>query len=173
MAGKLADRIQAERSRQFVGRTEEMALFSFALSQDSMPFVVLSVYGPGGVGKTSLRRKLESICRDVEVPFVSLDGRYLQPNPDSFKAGLCQALGAESADSGMVVLADGGKAVLFVDTYEAIEPLDGWIRDTMVPNLPESSVLVVRMLGQETTDCRLALGCLEHPLPVAAPAQPQ
>ncbi len=126
-----------------MGRVEEKTLFRSTIAQSPMPYVVLSVYGPGGVGKTTLRRQLESICRECGIRNTSLDGRYLQPNPDSFLAALCLALGAENADEAFLALASAGKGVLFIDTYEAIEQLDGWLRETFIPGLPENVLIVI------------------------------
>lgn len=52
--GSLGDRLRAARQRRFVGRSGELELFRRALSSPYDSFTVLFVYGPGGVGKTSL-----------------------------------------------------------------------------------------------------------------------
>jgi energy-coupling factor transporter ATP-binding protein EcfA2 len=130
-----------------VGRVEEKALFSSVIAQTPMPVVVWLVYGPGGVGKTTLLRQVEGICRQEGVKYTTLDGRYLQANPEFFIGSLCMATGAPDPVSAMATLSADGKGVLFIDTYEAIEPLDGWLRDTFIPDLPEN-VLVV-LLGRK------------------------
>lgn len=147
LSGRLEDRIRAERGRQFVGRAEEIDLFTSVIGSRPMPHVVLAVYGPGGVGKTTLLRQFESICRAKGVSSCTLDGRYLQPNPDLFVDALCRATGQSGQAEAMAALAAEGRGVLFVDTYEAIEPLDGWLRETFIPQLPEN-VLVV-LLGRK------------------------
>ena len=50
----LADRLAAVRRRRFIGRTAELALFETAIAAEELPFFVLYVHGPGGLGKTSL-----------------------------------------------------------------------------------------------------------------------
>lgn len=130
-----------------MGRAEEKALFTSVIGQSPMPLVVWSIYGPGGVGKTTLLRQIEGICAQEGIKFTTLDGRYLQANPDFFLGALCMATGMPSPQEACQSLASGGKGVLFVDTYEAIEPLDGWIRETFIPDLPEN-VLVV-LLGRK------------------------
>lgn len=147
MPGKLNDRIQAVRSKQFVGRNEEKALFESFLEGSPMPIVVWSIYGPGGVGKTTLLRQLESIASAKGVKSTTLDGRYLQPNPDFFITALCMATGVDSPEEAMHSLASNNKGVLFIDTYEAIEPLDGWLRNTFIPDLPDN--LLVVLLGRK------------------------
>ncbi len=51
---RLADRLGAARRRRFIGRSAEQALFQSALNASELPFFVLHLHGPGGVGKTSL-----------------------------------------------------------------------------------------------------------------------
>ena len=130
-----------------MGRVEEKALFASVIGSSPMPVVVWSIYGPGGVGKTTLLRELEGICRSNGVKYTTLDGRYLQPNPDFFLSALCLATGAADPIAAASSLVLGDKGVLFVDTYEAIEPLDGWLRESFIPDLPEN-VLVV-LLGRK------------------------
>jgi len=60
MASRLGDRLSAARRRQFVGRVAERDLFQSALTAPDLPFQVLYVFGPGGVGKTSLLAELNS-----------------------------------------------------------------------------------------------------------------
>ena len=126
-----------------MGRVEEKDLFKAVVEGNPMPFVVLAVYGPGGVGKTTLLRQLESICRDSQIATCTLDGRYLQPTPDFFVGAFCMGMGAASIEEATAKLAARGKGVLFVDTYEAIEPLDGWLRETFIPELPENVLVVI------------------------------
>lgn len=147
MPGKLSDRIQAERRRQFVGRTEEKALFASVIAQSPLPLLVWSIYGPGGVGKTTLLRQIEGMCREEGIKYTTLDGRYLQANPEFLLGALCLATGAENPQEACLKLVEGGKGVLFIDTYEAIESLDGWIRDTFIPDLPENVLIV--LLGRK------------------------
>ena len=147
MPGTLADRIRAERQRQFVGRREELQLFEDVLTAPELPVVVLSIHGPGGVGKTTLLRQLESCTDRLGVHRVTLDTRVIQPNPEAFLGMLCMVTGTTDPQSAFSSLSKNGRGVLFLDTVEAIEPLDGWIRESLVPGLP-SDILVV-MLGRK------------------------
>ena len=90
---------------------------------------------------------MEEICVHEGIKSTTLDGRYLQPNPDFFVGALCLATGTSAPQSAFESLVSDGKGVLFIDTYEAIDSLDGWIRDTFLPQLPEN-VLVV-LLGRK------------------------
>ena len=50
---RLADRLNAARRAQIVGRERETALFLEALHAEELPFHLLHVYGPGGIGKST------------------------------------------------------------------------------------------------------------------------
>ena len=126
-----------------MGRLEEKDLFASFLAPEELPVVVWYVHGPGGVGKTTLLRQLEFISQAAGARSVTLDGRYLQPTPDFFLGSLCMATGTTSVSDAMAWLGAEKRGVLFVDTYEAIEGLDGWLRDTFIPDLPENVLVVV------------------------------
>ena len=70
----LAERLSAERHRQFVGRKFELYLFQTTLikfttakTYPQLPFHVLQVFGPGGVGKTSLLEQFCRICHQNQI----------------------------------------------------------------------------------------------------------
>jgi hypothetical protein len=141
---RLADRLSAARRRRFIGRAAEQALFASAIRADELPFYVLHVYGPGGVGKTSLLGQYARQAAEAGATVLTLDARNLEPTPGAFLASLCQALGLDPAQSPAEALAQRpGRTVLLVDTYELLAPLDGWLRDLFLPQLPERVLTVL------------------------------
>lgn len=52
MTFSLAERLEKARQQQFVGRREEREMIRAALTATDPPFVLLHLFGPGGVGKT-------------------------------------------------------------------------------------------------------------------------
>ncbi|POM23149.1 hypothetical protein BTM25_43010 [Actinomadura rubteroloni] len=121
----VARRLAGARRRRFVGRAREVDLFREALTASRPAFAVLYVHGPGGVGKTALLAVLAQEAERRGAGVVRMDGRALEPGP--FR----------------VAFAEGGRPVLFIDTYEAIGGLDDWVRETLVPGLPENAVVVI------------------------------
>ena len=125
----LRERRDAARHASFVGRDAEQQLFAGALRAGRLPFHVVHVWGPGGVGKTSLLGEIRRLCAETSVPVVAIDGRDVDPVPAAVTEQLLPALG-------------GGRVVLLIDTYEALRSLDGWFQRTFVPDLPADALVV-------------------------------
>ena len=144
MSSRLADRLAAARRRRFIGRTAELTLLESALTAEELPFFVLYVHGPGGLGKTSLLSQFARLAEQLQVPAYALDARNVEPTPEAFAAGLCLAMGIDPAGSPADALADRpGRHVILVDTYELLAPLDGWMRDVFLPQLSEGVLVVL------------------------------
>lgn len=129
----LADRLRQARSQQFIGRQTEIDLFRSAAQSNAPDFFILYVHGPGGVGKTTLLREFSHICGQINRPAFYLDGRHIDPNPEAFQVALQRTMEDTSPDN----------YVLFIDTYERLLTLDGWLRDTLLPGLPANILLVI------------------------------
>jgi hypothetical protein len=143
MSTRLADRLGAARRAQFVGREAEVALFREALRVEEPPFHLLHFYGPGGIGKSTLLRLLAAEAAEAATQPVRLDARHFDPSPAGFEGALADALGAAPGTPPAAALeAAPGRVVLVVDTVELIAPLDAWLRERFLPDLPDR-VLVV------------------------------
>ncbi|MCI0727868.1 MAG: ATP-binding protein [Chloroflexi bacterium] len=134
---RLADRLAAARYGRFVGREAELELFRSALLADESPFVVLYIYGPGGVGKTTLLREYVRLANTVGRMTILLDSRNLEPSPDGLRRAWQQALGIEE------FTAVPPNLILLIDTYELIAPLDNWLRHEFLPQLPPNVLIVL------------------------------
>lgn len=144
MSSRLIDRLNSARRQRFIGRDAELALFARALTAPEPPFFVLHIHGPGGVGKSSLLRRFARVAQEVGVMAVMLDARNVEPTTAAFQAGLCLALGVEPNQPLAEMLAQrAGRTVLLIDTYELLAPLDDWLRDIFLPELPEQVVTVL------------------------------
>jgi hypothetical protein len=140
----LADRLQAARQRHFIGRQTELDLFQNALTAETLPFAVLYVHGPGGVGKTSLMRQYSRLAGASAMPVYYLDGENFEPAPRAFLAALAAEMGlVETADPRPNLTAEEQRQVLIIDRYEAIASLDRWLRQTFLPQLPATTLVVL------------------------------
>jgi hypothetical protein len=155
MQSRLADHLDAARRRRFVGRENERAVFQSTLLAETLPFYVLQIFGPGGVGKTTLLQEMAALCRQHEVAAISLDARNVEASPPAFIQALqlAMGLGAETAPL-EALAAHPARSVIFIDTYEKLNPLDSWLREVFLPQLPENVLLVIAGREPLSTDWR-------------------
>jgi hypothetical protein len=140
-APRIADRLAAARRGRFVGRAAELELFRAALLADIPPFVVLHVYGPGGIGKTTLLQEYARLALESGRLVVRLDGRHLDASSSAFLHMFFESLGQNAgAEPAPGIASD---LVLLIDTYETIEALDGWLRGIFFPQLSARSLVVI------------------------------
>jgi hypothetical protein len=141
---RVSERLQAARRGFFVGREAERAQFQKAISSQEPPFFVLYMHGLGGLGKTALMREFASLCGEAGVHTAFVDGRDIDPSPESFLNALAAASGMETGDSIVRFLSERAERyVLFVDTYELLSPLDQWLRASFLPQLPDKGLVVL------------------------------
>jgi hypothetical protein len=112
-----------------------------SLSAASPEIQLLHIFGPGGVGKTTLINEFIDLCEEAGVTAIHLDARNIEPSPDSFLEALRLALNADEALSALS--ASLKPHALFVDTYEALTPLDSWLCETLLPQLPGNVLTVL------------------------------
>jgi hypothetical protein len=128
--GHLNGRLRAARRDHFVGRGKERDLFRSAIDRDPGAFVVLYLYGPGGIGKTTLLDRLADDAEGAARPVVRVDGRAVGPAQHGF------TVQAEAA------ITHGG-AVLIVDNFDQCQELENWLRNDFLPGLPDDALVVM------------------------------
>ncbi|MGW4233372.1 ATP-binding protein [Streptomyces sp. NPDC004980] len=112
--GGVADRLASARSAAFVGRSHELALFSGALGGET-PLSMLYLYGPGGVGKSTLLRRFADMAEGTGRRVVRVDGRDVPSRAGSLREEI-----------GPVV--EGEPTVVFIDTFERCQGQERWLR---------------------------------------------
>lgn len=132
----------------FVGRRDELATLGTLLDADGPK--VIHLYGIAGIGKSSLLEVFSEQARATGVTVLKLDCRTMEPTPAGFLRELGAAIGtpAEYLQQAMRCLGDlGPRIILAFDTYEVYRLMDTWLRQTLVPALPDQACLLC--LGRE------------------------
>ena len=144
MTLRLAGRLTSARHSRFVGRNAECALFQSILAEPELSVNVLLIYGPGGIGKSTLLREFVYRCEQSGVTAVYIDSRNVEPAPESLLNTLRLALNlTPDASPFEAIAAKPGRVVILLDTYEILASLDDWIREVFVAQLPENALIVL------------------------------
>jgi hypothetical protein len=144
MSPSLADRLEQARHARFVGRNGELSLLESALRAETLPFFVLHIFGPGGVGKTTLLQEFALISERYGAHPIYLDARHIDLSPDAFVKTLSVSLGHYNGASIPDLLdASSQRTVILIDTYELLSPLDSWLRTNFLPQLPDTVLTVL------------------------------
>jgi DNA-binding SARP family transcriptional activator len=139
--GVVADRLQAVRERGFVGRVAERELFASALADGAGAFVTLFLHGPGGVGKSTLARRLADDATAAGRTVLRVDGRAVGSSTRVFTEAVGPALGIPGV-------------VLLIDTFEQCQTLEAWLREDFLPRLPEDALVIVAGRNQPSASWR-------------------
>lgn len=140
----IQERLNRVRQQQVIGRHDEQHMFMDAITARELPFCVLHLWGPGGIGKTTLLRAFAAICQQQGVAWTYVDARDIEPSPDRFLHALNRALHTDPSDPPMnALLAIEQRHVIVIDTYERLAALDDWLRDSLLPALPDQVLIVL------------------------------
>jgi hypothetical protein len=130
----LADRVEREDERRFVGRAAEMTMLEQLLTGEEPQRVVL-LHGPGGIGKSTLLRQLRRRALEIGWTVRMIDGRDGVPTSGE----LAELLSATGSERGLLVL---------LDSFERLTLLSGHLRNVVLPSLPANSLVVVAQRGE-------------------------
>jgi len=143
MSPSLRDRLTEARHARFVGHDGDLSIFESALTAEYLPFFVLHIFGPGGVGQTSLLQEFVRLSEEKGARSVYLDARHIDLSPDVFIKTLSALLGHHKGASLPDVLDAPQRTVILIDAYANLTPLDSWLRTTFLPQLPEKVLTVL------------------------------
>ncbi|MCL5046507.1 MAG: ATP-binding protein, partial [Actinobacteria bacterium] len=155
----MVDAVRRLESRLFVGRKAERTLFLHHLLDESTEKRILNVYGPGGVGKSSLLDEFRRLVKKAGWLYLYLDSRDIPRPPDGLSEEVLAAFHAAPPER---------RLVLALDTYEEMGDLDRWLRERFLPGLPSRVLVVIagRLPLQGAWRASPAWRQLIHPLPL-------
>ncbi|GAB5520398.1 MAG: ATP-binding protein [Rhodothermales bacterium] len=143
MPATLAERFLSAAHRQFVGREAPLAAFTAALDADEAEHAIFYIYGPGGVGKTTLVQEYRYQCHIRGIQTVQVDGRNVEGNKEAFLASVGASLGIGDASAVLLALQQRTEPlVCLIDTYEAMTSLDAWLCRSFVPQVSAAVLFV-------------------------------
>ena len=140
----LDTRLARQARETFVGREEELAALHSLLGREGP--LVAHVHGIPGAGKSTLLARFADEARDAGATVLLMDCRLIEPTPRGFLSEMGQQTGAlvETLDDAAATLGRGdGVVVLALDHYETFLLLDTWLRQTLLPALPDPTRLVL------------------------------
>lgn len=139
----------------FVGREMELSIFSQFICNMENKERILNISGTGGIGKSSLLDQFRRICDQEGIPFFLLDCLDFAKNPHGFAFRLLALLNTEvleewsqekllgQAVSQLNKRAQTGRLVFAIDTYEEMNELDDWLRQSFLVELSTSIMIVL------------------------------
>ena len=139
-ADVLDRQLRDARIRAFVGREEELNVFRTVLTERKQAFTMLYLYGPGGIGKSTLLLRFADESRRTRRPVI-----FLNP-PAAY--GAAPRLGAELTEA----------PVVLIDGFDPVEQSERWLRETVLPAYPSGTLIVVAARRPPSVDWRADLG---------------
>lgn len=124
----LSDEAQRLLRERFVGRSSEIAVFDGILAAEGSR--ILWLFGPGGIGKSTLLRCFADRAVAAGCSAMVVDLRLIDPSEE--------ALVAAFSPSGASC-----RLVVFVDTLERVPGSEDVLRTDVLPRLPAGTVVVL------------------------------
>ena len=124
------------------GRAGELAVLSRQLDDGGTPLLFL--YGLSGIGKSALLRDYAVLAAGKGYHLALLDAEAIEPSEPGFMAALEGAAGIGAGRPAWDVLAGRtAPTLILIDHYEHIALLDGWLRQSLLPQLPANVKVLV------------------------------
>jgi hypothetical protein len=153
-AENLGKRLERERVRRFVGRSTEIELFSTWLATSSHrdstpegqePFSVLWVYGPGGIGKSTLLRAFTETARNASYLLAQVDGGRVMPTPDGIRSAVWESLaaGIDAHAEAVPGRVPAKPSVIMLDAADRLQPVESWLREEFLLALPAETRVII------------------------------
>lgn len=130
-------------------REKELATFSELLDRNGSG--ILSIFGQPGTGKSELMIHYQREATRKEAAFYLVNAQYSKAEPAVFLQALLEQMGASNPYVSTLeaitmhiqnLEQQGKKFVIAIDSYERFEALDEWFRQSFLPSLPSTTILI-------------------------------
>lgn len=144
----LGDHLRALKEQLFISRPYELDLFEKALQGAPRSWHILNIYGPGGIGKSTLLDAYRRLCEQHNTPYLYFDISDFASHPERFvqRCATLLKLTENSLDAVLtkiIQLSGNGTVVIAIDTYEEAGELNRWLREQLFAQLPERCLIVI------------------------------
>src|SRR5437660_757965 len=138
---RVSEAVSQREQALFVGRHRELAAFRQWLLADTQFPELLSISGPGGVGKTTLLRAFRRIALELGTPVTIVDGRDIPATPRGLLAALTGSRRAVLEE--VVARLNQSHPLVLIDTFEELSGLSAYLHDVLLPRLDTRVKIVV------------------------------
>jgi len=134
----------------FVGREPLLKAFRNGLNQ-KRSWQILNIYGPTGIGKSTLIHQFQELASQQEIETIHLDINHANGSSELLTEQFCDALNPHVALSSYSLPAclytlnnnDKESCVLFLDNYDSAGSLNIWLREQLLAHLPANCMVVI------------------------------
>ncbi len=137
MSGTIRDRLSSNAAARLIGREHELGALRRALTDDAP--VVVHLHGLPGIGKSALAATFIDEVRNGGGAVLAVECGAVEPTERGLLSELGRMLGCkEDLDTIAAALAAWpSPALLLFDGYEVFRLLDAWMRQFLLPALPD------------------------------------
>ncbi|MGJ7921707.1 LuxR C-terminal-related transcriptional regulator [Neobacillus sp. LXY-4] len=149
------EEIRRLEERFFVGRKTELSNFRNFLCNIENKERILNISGTGGIGKSFLLDQFRRICNSEGIPFFLLDCLDFTKTPKGFALRLLSILNVDAEahwNEGKLLeiavkefnkRAQANRLIFAIDTYEEMNELDDWLRNSFLVELSINIMIVL------------------------------
>lgn len=152
----IGDQLKKLKRASFIGRENELQVFEQTLDNNTgneeHPWQILNIYGPGGIGKSTLLDAYRRIAEKRSLLYFYLDAQDFAASSEVFLNLLSKSLAAagikttadeESLIATLQQTAQKEPLVITIDTFEDVGELNRWLRERFIPHLPSACTVVI------------------------------
>lgn len=132
-----------------ISRKKELEVFQKIIKNKES--VILSIFGHPGTGKSELLMHYRITAKEEGIAFYLVNANFTKDDPTSFLHALLEQMGPPSTSVSPLeairmhiqhLEKKGKRFVIAIDSFEHFEKLDEWFRQSFLPSLPSSSIII-------------------------------